>query len=319
MKKKNKVVALILLGLFSSLYGADAPAKGVAEADLPNLTGNQNVTIAIPEGVPGKDGLGTSSGQSVSVEADSISSMYPLDRRPGLKTKNPQLEQDTFEIEIQRNMVNKVLKEQRRYERLMGGIQDVSLLQKPITRPFAAIDTIRITTEYMTTLVFPKEYKVQYAKSTSEFLINEFDQNVLLIQPKKDYQSGSMAIGLSDGNGNTVVNIIVEKYLPGDILHDRVEDRYLSCGEYISTMIRYINPPKLNDLDILKRYFALYGDKSLKNFPSSGAFDVITIANMPFYIIRDDKYGTIDYRNASFRIALKYEQFIEKQRNGGKK
>lgn len=310
----KRFISIGLITLQLQAFAAQA-----AEADLPNLNTPPTKEDAIPQDAPPSGNAALMAGQRVDVDSNSISTMHPLDRTPGLKTKNDQLEQDSFELGIDRETVNRALKEQRRYERLLGGIQDVSLLQKPISRPLSAIDTIHITTEYMTTIVFPKNYTIQYARGTSTFPINEFDKNVLFIQPPRDFQSGSMAIGMSDGNNNVVVNLIIEKYLRGDILHDMVEGRYLSCGEYISTMIRYIKPDKIDHLTILKRYFKLYGDKAINNFKTSGSFDVITIGGFPYYIIRDDKYGMVDYKNVSFRVAYKYEQFAEKLRYGAGK
>jgi hypothetical protein len=328
MKKTIITVGLICL-TFTNLHAgkpeADSVPKLSLDSDGPKetqiisplapSTQQQSPQASQPDGLPPMtEANGEYGGGQASAETATISAMYPLDRTPGFKTKTPQLQQDEYEMNIERGVANKALKQQRRYERIVSGIHDVALLQKPITKPFSAVDTIHVTAEYLTTIVFPSEYRVQYVQSGTALAVSNFDQNVYTLLPNRDFQSTSLAIGLSDGNNNTVVNIIVEKYLPGDIVKDNVEGRLLSCGEYISTMIRYINPPKIKDVDVLKHYLALYGEKSLKNFKKNGSFDVITIAGMPFYVIRDDKLGTIDYSNISFRISNRYEQFVDELR-----
>ncbi len=301
------------------LIAREAPAPLDAETVLSETVSDPNkVQMKVPG--PNDNGGVNDLRPDTQVSADpgSVSALYPLDRRPGFQSKTPELLQDEFEMNIDRETVNRVLKQQRRYERIVSGIHDVAFLQKPITKPFSAVDTIYVTTEYITTIVFPKGLKVTYADTGESFDINKFDQNALWFQPKRNFQGTNMVVGLTDGNQNYVVNIMIEKYLPGNIVKDNIEERYLSCGEYISTMIRYINPPKIASIEILKKYFSLFGENSIKKFKKNGAFDVITIGGMPFYIIRDDRRGDIVYENVSFRISDRYEQFVELTKGRGK-
>lgn len=319
---KKKTLALLITGVFSvsCLHAArsgdvppplDASAGGTVLSDT--VTKEQplpqdNAGIEPPLGDV-QQGGGYATDQQVSLEG--VSKLYPYDRTPGLKTKTPELMQDDFEMNIDKEVANRVLKQQRRYQRITSGIHDVAFLQKPIVKPFSAIDTIYVTTEYATTIVFPKGMSIQYAQSGTAFAINKFDQNVFIIQPNRDFQGTNIVVGLSDGKSNYVANIMVEKYLPGNIVKDNVEERYLSCGEYISTMITYINPPKIKPIEVLKRYFALFGETAIRNFKKNGSFDVITIGSMPFYIIRDERGGSIVYRDINFRISDRYEMFAE--------
>lgn len=309
LKFPMRSIILGCLIINSSTMAREAPAPLDAETVLSETVtdaSKQNMNVPTPDGTSD-----LRPDAPVAADPGSVSTLYPLDRTPGFKSKTPELLQDEFEMNIDRDVVNRVLKQQRRYQRIINGIHDVAFLQKPITKPFSAVDTIYVTTEYITTIIFPKGLKIQYADSGEAFDINRFDQNALWFQPKRNFQGTNMVIGLTDGNQNYVVTITIEKYLPGNIVKDNVEERYLSCGEYISTMIRYINPPKIESIDVLKKYFSLFGDNSIKKFRKNGAFDVITIGGMPFYIIRDDRRGDIVYQDVSFRISDRYEQFVE--------
>jgi hypothetical protein len=285
------------------------PNKG--DANTQSISKVQGVEPPTTNGEAAGNDQGDFTGVSATVDQTGISTMYPLDKTPGLKTKTPILEQDNFELHIDKEKANRILKQQRRYQKIVGGIQDVAFLQKPLIKPFSALDTIHVPTEYITTIVFPKGLVIQYAQSGATFSINKYDQNVFIFQPNRDFQGTNVVVGLSDGRKNYIANIAIEKYLPGDIVKDNVEERYMTCGEYISTMINYINPPKIKPVDVIKRYFSLFGDKAIKNFKKNGTFDVITIQGMPFYIIRDDRKGLIEFQNVSFRVATRYEQFAE--------
>lgn len=325
LKKSNSyligslIAGTLILGM--PLIAREAPAPLDAETVLSETVSDPNKTQMKVPGPNDKvndevDNLRPDT--QVAADSGSVSTLYPLDRRPGFQSKTPELLQDEFEMNIDKEIVNRVLKQQRRYERIISGIHDVAFLQKPITKPFSAVDTIYVTTEYITTIVFPKGLKISSSDVGEGFDINKFDQNVLWFQPKRNFQGTNMIVGLTDGNQNYVVNIMLEKYLPGNIVKDNIEERYLSCGEYISTMIRYINPPKIRPIEILKKYFSLFGDNSIKKFKKNGAFDVITINGMPFYIIRDDRRGDIVYENVSFRISDRYEQFVELTKGRGR-
>lgn len=311
MQLFNKAILLsiALSGVFFQSHAKEAPPPLDAETVLSDTISDPNTQAT--GGVPRPDGSMDPYAPDAQVKAEGISNMYPLDRTSGFKSKTPELLQDEFEMNIDRDAANKVLKQQRRYERIINGIHDVAFLQRPITKPLSAVDTIHVTSEYITTVVFPKGFKIQYAETGVSFSINKFDQNVYWFQPNRNFQGTSAVIGLTDGNSNYIVNLTIEKYLPGDIVKDNVEGRYLSCGEYISTMIRYVTPPKINTVDVLKKYFSLFGEKSIKKFKANGAFDVMTIGGMPFYIIRDDNRGDVVYENVSFRVSDRYEQFVE--------
>jgi len=230
---------------------------------------------------------------SGSNKSNRISTKYPADSSPEISRMPPKLQQNHFEINIDQDEVETIQKRAIRFKKLIDGTYDVNIMQDIDYRPFRAIDNIFLLTNYQTTIVFPANYRIQKSTASVELQENTISQNILILKPKKDFTEGNVIVSLTDGKKNTVVELILRKFIP----------KASDFKNIIHTFIKYVEVPKISDYRMLKIYFKMYGNKRISYFNRDGKFDIIEYKKIPFYIIRDDRFGRIEYKGVNFRIA----------------
>lgn len=235
------------------------------------------------------------------------SNLFPVDSAPETANMNSTLRQNRFEINIDEGMAKTVGSKRIRYQKIMSGTLDINLLQKPLLKPFTTVDSLHLSSTFLSTIVFPERFRVVYAKPSVKMKVAQASQNLVLLQPEEDFINGNIFVSLTDGAKNYFATIMLDIYNPEAVVHDANEGRYLYENDYLSTVVRYIDMPKVSGLDVFKSYTKMHGEKQLlRKFATNGDFDVMTLSGVPFYIVRDDKDGTIDYQGKSFSVTNNY-------------
>lgn len=209
----------------------------------------------------------------------------------------------------------------RRMERelILQEIFDTDILMQPITRIIRAIDTIGVTPEYITTILFPHNMTILEAQASFETALLERKHNLLRFRPSRNvFASGNIVITLTDGNKNYEMTIIVNRYFQKDCHVDKNEyickkmrkrwpeakdtKSYAYAFNNLSIYYRYINAKILDPLDTIAEYEKL--KKKPLSIPQDGGYDVFVYRGVSYKIIRDDTHGDIYYRAHQYRVVV---------------
>ena len=207
----------------------------------------------------------------------------------------------------------------RRTERkmILSEIFDPDILMQPITRVIRAVDSIGVTPEYITTILFPDTMEIQDAKTSFGAPLLEFNRNLLRFRPDaKTFHAGNMVISLSDGEKNYEMSIQVSRYYQQDcsvkenqyicwkMRRDWKESKDTKAYPYaynnLSLYYVYKNVKLLDPLDIISIYEKLKGH--VLNLKKDGDFDIVIYEGISYRIIRDDTFGEIYYRMHKYRV-----------------
>lgn len=245
-----------------------------------------------------------------------VSSAYPLDTRANMQATSPQILKDRFELGISPNFTKNVIKNKDRYSRVLTETIDTNLLADSVVKQIKNTDILYLHPHFMTTIAFPVDTEILYASSS--LTMDKFDmaQNLLIIQPPKDFTNANILVTFRDEYKTYYTNIIVQKYTQY-IYKDNKLKHYVIDDNYLSLNYNYVRNVEYSPIEILKTYFRLNGDKILKEFRQDGYYDIILIGGVSFYITRDSRFGTIDYKNMRFNVSQQYE-FADKSLLGVK-
>ncbi len=233
----------------------------------------------------------------------------------------PQLQRDRIEMNTVKNA--KLYKESqiKRNERnmVLSEIFDPDVLMQPVVRVIRAIDSIGVTPEYITTILFPNEMEIKDAKTSFDSPLLEFNKNLLRFRPNQaNFHAGNMVITLSDGQKNYEMSIQVSRYYQKDctvkndqyvcwkMKRDWTKSKSSKAYPYaynnLSVYYTYKNAKILEPLDIISIYEKLKGHPL--NLNKDGDFDVVTYDGISYRIIRDDTFGEIYYRAHKYRVKV---------------
>ena len=209
----------------------------------------------------------------------------------------------------------------RRTERkmILSEIFDPDILMQPITRVIRAIDSIGVTPEYITTILFPDTMEIKDAKSSFGAVLLEFNKNLLRFRPDdKTFHAGNMVITLSDGTKNYEMSIQVSRYYQQDctvknnqyicwkMRRDWTESKSTKAYPYaynnLSIYYVYKNAKLLDPMDVISIYEKLKAHPL--NLKRDGDFDVVKYDGIDYRIIRDDTFGDIHYRAHTYRVKI---------------
>jgi len=270
----NNKLLFVSMAIFSISLFAKFPEANTYDVNNPQRTNNQNL------GFTGE---------------------YPFDKRK--LAVPPIVQKERFELNLKKPIVKDLQRKVKRKQSLLDGTLDVAVLQKPIYRAMRTIDTLYLHSNFITTIIFPKNIVIKTAGAS--FSTNEFSysQNILLLQPTNNARNGNIVFSLSDGNRNYMMTIFVKQYFGKEKC--RVENGNYKCADdYLATIIKYVQPKKLTvdfQLQLLEDYLRLNGLKKL-TIPHNLGYVVLQKGKETYYIIRDDEFGIIFKSGLSLTI-----------------
>ncbi|WP_172199006.1 hypothetical protein [Campylobacter sp. RM16188] len=231
---------------------------------------------------------------------------YPHEtKQDRLKFSNPQILKDRFELNMNENFSKNVLGKKDRYSKIVTETIDLNFLIEASVRQLKNTDVLYIHPHFLTSINFPEGTEILYVKSSVNMDTFNFAQNLLMIQPSKDFVNGNILVTFRDTQRTYYTNIIIQKYNQV-VYKDEYFNRYVIDDNYLSLNYRYVRDIKFSPLEVLKRYFTLNGDNMIKAFKKDGDYDVILINGVSFYITRDSAFGQVDYQNLRFNVSQNY-------------
>jgi len=245
-------------------------------------------------------------GIDISIDPSGVPVQLQRDRIEMNTVKNADIYKESQIKRMQRNMV-------------LSEIFDPDVLMQPVTRVIRAIDSIGVTPEYITTILFPHEMEIKDAKTSFDAPLLEFNKNLLRFRPNQaNFHAGNMVITLSDGQKNYEMSIQVSRYyqkdctvkseqyicwkMKKDWTKSKSSKAYPYAYNNLSVYYTYKNAKILDPMDIISIYEKLKGHPL--NLKKDGDFDVLTYDNISYRIIRDDTFGEIYYRAHKYRVKV---------------
>jgi hypothetical protein len=221
---------------------------------------------------------------------------------------------DRYQLNINNLSTKKVYEKYRRYKSIMNNTYDIQLLLKPLIKPLMNIETIYGHPNFISTIVFPKGYKIISAQTTYPFKVFSFSNNLLTLSPKKDSDItiGNIVITAYDSNTgqNKIFNFIFKPYSLTSLKYDTKYGTYATpYGEFFSFYIKFVDNININPVKVIEKYISVFGKRHFNYvFRKNGYYDAILINNIPVYITRDDVQGDIEYEGKKFRISFGVKQ-----------
>ncbi|MDA3053532.1 hypothetical protein [Campylobacter sp. JMF_03 NE3] len=235
-----------------------------------------------------------------------VSKEFPVDTNQArTKFSSPELLRDRFELDLSTNVAKNIIQKSDRYTKALSQTLDVNLLVDASVRQIKTTDSIYIHPHFLTTIAFPPKTEIIYMKSSIPLDTFNYSSNLLLIQPTKDFINGNILVTYRDDKRTYYTNIIIQKY-DQVVFKDEYFNKYVIDDNYLSLNYQYVSNINFSSIDVLKKYFQLNGEGAIAGFKKDGDYDVILLGGVSYYIIRDNAFGEIDFRNMRFSVAQNY-------------
>ena len=141
---------------------------------------------------------------------------------------------------------------------------------------------VEVHPQFLKTLVFPFPIVKADASFTPKFLSAR--DNVLEIQPKKDFTSGNIVVYLKDGNSVKLVNLVLKNLNDAPIK-----------GGYFYPQVVVVNRPVLFPSQVLQMYRETYG-----TVPDVEV--VFRIGGIPYLIKPEEKFPNVHFGKKSYLV-----------------
>jgi len=220
------------------------------------------------------------------------------------------IKRDRFEINVDTEVVEDIAKKKIDFEKAMSLTYDMDISNTPLVKPLPAIDFISVSSEYFVSIIFPEQYGVMGVNSTGEYSYKQYTENMIKFKVARNFVQGNFLVSLTNGRENKTLQIFLKRLIP----NEHREQRTGAYGEGKTTfysMIKYVAKPSVSNIEILEAYFKLFSKPCRAVFKHDGDFDIFILQGYPFYIVRDDKFGTIESDGINFRIATESQSFGE--------
>jgi hypothetical protein len=119
---------------------------------------------------------------------------------------------------------------------------------------------------------------------SSEMEVLKWDQNTILLRPKKSFTIANFTVIYTLNEKNYVLNILAKYY-------ERTEEE-----NRLNLVYSYRDVEKLDDLDVVQVYAKVYGELPKNNY------NYVYIDDILYRIIEDDKFGKVIINGKKFRV-----------------
>lgn len=217
---------------------------------------------------------------------------------------------NNFELNADEAIFQKSINSRDRYNKLLNETINLDYMMTPETRPFKTMDMLYVHPNHITTIILPEDIELMTAKASFKTDVFEMNQNSLLLKPNKDFNTGNIVVTATNKGENFIFNIVVRKIENVLVTFDSDYNKYLIENNYLSLVYQYERKNIEDKFEILQKYLSLNKIKSYdldKIFQEDGDYDMLTYRGITYYIIKDEKFGNINYGDINFRIDTKYK------------
>lgn len=221
---------------------------------------------------------------------------YPLDmsqQAPGT------LKIDKFTLDIGEHgndFADTARRQKQNYNRIMQDTAGLEYFIGVNNRQLRDVDSIALHPQFLTTIRLPVDTEIVFVQASQDFKQINTTANMLILQPNANFLDGNIFISYKNKNKNFALNLIAKRY-------NKREGALVLNHSYFYDI-------GTNDVDILRIYERLNGDRALLALTQNGDYDTIMINNITYFIIRDDKLGKIEYGSTNevrrYTISTKY-------------
>ena len=228
------------------------------------------------------------------------STKYPFE--PSKKNIPPFVKEQRFKMNVKKEEVDEVRTKLNNFKMIMSSTKGMEILQKPVIKSIKTIDTLYFHPSYQTTIILPEGSEISYVKPS--FKITDtisYSNNIINVQPDKDFLNGNIVVYYSKNRKNYHLNIIAKNYTTAKCKLDKEGEQFLCYDSAFGIVYEYTDKKDETDTDIFFSYVDLV-EKDMKDINKTGFASLIYMGKM-YYIIEDNKFGTIFYHGNKYRIA----------------
>lgn len=172
----------------------------------------------------------------------------------------------------------------------LEGTADLAESFKPLEKSITTVDKLFLHPKRSVTVILPEGAKITYLAPTFSAKFIEYDKenpkNLFNILPMPAFTSGDITIFYTIGDKNFILKLVCEKYLQLE-----------SSSKMYYGVVVYKDYKTLSAFDVMEAYRKEYSRYPLEHY------SFITIENVVYKIIQDDKYGVLTAPNGKrYRI-----------------
>jgi len=227
---------------------------------------------------------------------------YPFE--PTKKNIPAFVQEERFKMNVKKEEYEEILEKKDKFRKILNSTLGMEILQKPTVKQIKTIDMIYIHPSYISTIILPEGSEISFAKAS--FVTPEaifFDKNVLNIRPEKNFLNGNVIVYYTKERKNYHLNLILKNYRTATCIVDEIKKEFICQNSGFSLVYDYEKEKKKDDIDILFAYADLVNN-NMGELNERG-FAKVIYENELYYIIRDEKFGSIFYKGGKYRVAKK--------------
>jgi hypothetical protein len=215
------------------------------------------------------------------------SNFRPLTKSEAAQRQNGgvnDLEIKKFYLDINPEEIKKVQELNSNLTNVFNRIDEALVNYKPAIRPISTVDQIMLHPLFTTSLLLPKGSVISFVDVSTEMEVLKWDQNTILVRPKKDFTIANFTVIYTLNEKNYVLNVLSKYYERRDN-----EDR-------LNLVYSYRDVDKIEDLEVIQIYAKVYGTLPKKNY------NYVYIDDILYRIIQDEKFGKVMIEGKKFRV-----------------
>ena len=193
------------------------------------------------------------------------------------------LKTNQYYLNMDVNDVKNIQKRDRELRDALYQFTQKEINHKPVIRPIASMDTIQLHPYFTMTILLPTGSVVSYIDTSSEMAVLKYENNMIMLRPKSDFEISNLTIVYKLNDTNRVLNILAERYT-------------VELGEKLNAVISYLDIKKRDGLFVLNAYKIQNG-----KFPTE-KYSYIKLDGIDYRIVEDAKYGNISVENKTYRV-----------------
>ena len=208
----------------------------------------------------------------------------PQSRQSGNSSNDmSDLKKNEFYLKMDTNDIENIQRRDKELKDSFFQFSQKEINHKPVVRPIATTDTIQLHPYFTMTLLLPTGSVVSFVDSSVEMAVIKYENNMILLRPKSDFDVSNITIIYKLNETNRVLTIFSERYT-------------VDFGDKLNSVISYADIEKRDPLFVINAYKVQNG-----KFPTE-KYSYIKIDGIDYRIVEDDKYGNIAVDNKFYRV-----------------